>query len=301
MDTITVSIIIPTKNAGHKFKSVLDKIFSQYYEHFEVIIIDSGSTDGTLSLVRKYPVKLFQIKPGDFGHGKTRNYAASLTQENIIVFLTQDAEPLANNWLTHLLKPFKDPKIAGVYGRQIPKNNESELDKFFLLSLYGNKNKLWTKKNYTQGDNIFSDADSAIRKDLLLKYPYKNDIIVSEDYEWAARMLTKGYKIFYNKDACVIHSHTYNFHTLFKRNFDIGVSYKDIYHSRQESNFLKKGLNIYLQELKHLTFSGKTHLIPAATIRDIIRYLGINIGKKENLIPKKIKKKYLSAQGWYWV
>lgn len=301
MKKITASIIIPTKNTGPRFKTVLDKIFSQSFEDFEVIVIDSGSTDVTIDLVRHYPAKLVHIKPEDFGHGKTRNFGATLAQGDVVVFLTQDAEPFDNNWLNQLLTPFNFPKIAGVYGRQVPKDNEKELDKYFFLSLYGDKDIIWTKNNSTQGDNVFSDANSAIRKEFLLNHPYKNDIIVSEDYEWALRMMDQGHAIFYNTDAKVIHSHSYNLLTLFKRNFDVGVSYKDIYKSSQQSTFLKKGLRIYKKEIEHLLKSKKPHLIPSATLRDFIRFTAVSIGKKEHLFPKKIKEKYLSAQRWYWI
>ena len=70
-----VSIVIPTKNGGHLFEKVLDAVFKQKTEYeYEVICVDSGSKDGTLDVIRKYPCRLFQIEPSEFGHGKTRNY-----------------------------------------------------------------------------------------------------------------------------------------------------------------------------------------------------------------------------------
>ena len=72
-----VSIVIPTKNGGHLFEKVLDAVFKQKTEYeYEVICVDSGSKDGTLDVIRKYPCRLFQIEPSEFGHGKTRNYGA---------------------------------------------------------------------------------------------------------------------------------------------------------------------------------------------------------------------------------
>jgi rhamnosyltransferase len=296
-----VSIVIPAFNGGDRFRLVLDMIFRQKYKDFELIVIDSGSADGSVELVKKYPAKLIQIKSSEFGHGKTRNFGATLAKGDIIVFLTQDALPSSDRWLASLIAPFSDKKIAGVYGRQIPKPDENVLDKNFFLSLYGEKDFVWTAQNCTQGDNIFSDANSAVRKELILMYPYKTDIIVSEDYEWAIKMLAKGYNIYYSIHASVIHSHAYNLATLFKRNFDVGVSYKDIYTSGQNVPFLKKGLKIYRKEIKHLIHTGYAHLTPLATIRDITRFVAISIGKKEHLISKRIKKTYLSAQRWYWV
>ena len=79
-----VSIVIPTKNGGHLFEKVLDAVFKQKTEYeYEVICVDSGSKDGTLDVIRKYPCRLFQIEPSEFGHGKTRNYGLPKETERI--------------------------------------------------------------------------------------------------------------------------------------------------------------------------------------------------------------------------
>ena len=182
-----------------------------------------------------------------------------------------------------------------------PKEEENTLDKLFFLVLYGEKAIEWTSGSYTSGDNIFSDANSAIKKDLLLGNPYKNDIIVSEDYEWANRTMQKGYKIVYQPKAEVIHSHFYNLYSLFKRNFDIGVSDKCIKNFNDNASFLKKGIKLFATEAQCLIKAKKAHLLPSIFIRDIVRFIAINLGKNESIFPNYIKKYYLNAQRWYWV
>jgi rhamnosyltransferase len=295
------TIIILTKNAGPGFKSVLDGVFSQNRKPFETIIIDSGSTDATLEIAKQFPVKIVQIRSSEFGHGKTRNLGAKLAKGKYLVFLTHDAIPMNMSWLDEILAPFEDKMVAAVYGRQVPRKDENLLDKLFFLSLYGDRKIKWTEGSYTAGDNIFSDANSAIRKDLLITNPYKNDIIVSEDYEWANRIIGKGYQVVYQPKAKVIHSHSYNLVSLFKRNFDIGVSYKYISGFTENGNFLKKGLKLLGNEVKYLVKKKRYALIPSVIIRDGIRFIAINLGKSESLFPKNFKKRYLSAQRWYWI
>lgn len=297
----TATVAILTKNSGSGFTSVLDNVFSQLGIDYEVLVIDSGSTDETISTAKKYPVRLVTIKPEEFGHGKTRNLAARLANGKFIVFVTHDAAPKSEHWLSELLKPFSDPKIAGVYGRQIPHSDEKILDKIFFLNLYGDQAIVWEKDKYSSGDNIFSDANSAVRKDLLLKHHYRDDIIVSEDYEWANRVMQLGYKIAYHPEAQVVHSHSYNLYTLFKRNFDIGVSYKYIANFNSNSRFIKKGLRLFQNEIKSLVETGKPHIIPVAFVRNGVRYVAITLGKNESLLPKVIKRNYLSSQRWYWI
>ena len=113
-----VSIVIPTKNGGHLFEKVLDAVFKQKTEYeYEVICVDSGSKDGTLDVIRKYPCRLFQIEPSEFGHGKTRNYGASKGNGTYIIFITQDALPATDTWLQNFIDAMKmDPEIVGGFG-----------------------------------------------------------------------------------------------------------------------------------------------------------------------------------------
>ena len=300
MKNIEASIVILTKNAGDNFKQTLDNVFSQKYKSFEVIIIDSSSLDNTLEIAKKYPVKIIKIKADDFGHGKTRNLGAKLSKGKYVIFLTQDAIPKNNLWLSELIKPLKDKEIAGVYSRQIPKENEKAIEKFFYFSLYPDKNKVWDWNSFTQGDNIFSDVSSAIKKDILLKYPFNNSIIVTEDYDWAVRVLKKRYKLIYNSKSEVIHSHSYGLIRLFKRNFDIGVSYKTVYNSKEKQDgFFKKGIKIFGNEIKYLIKHRKFYLIPYAILKDATKFIAVTIGKNSNYIPNSINKR-LSNYQRYW-
>jgi len=118
-----ISIIIPTKNAGAEFNKCLACISQQKTKHkYEVIVIDSGSTDNTLNILTKYPVRLIKIAPEEFGHGKTRNLGARLAQGDYLVYITQDAIPATGNWLDRLIKDMRqDNQIAGAYSRNLPK------------------------------------------------------------------------------------------------------------------------------------------------------------------------------------
>lgn len=300
MNEIYVSILIPTKNAGNIFRAVLGAVFSQNYESFEVIVIDSGSTDETLEIAKSYPVKVIQIDPSEFGHGKTRNFGVMLARGKYVVFLTQDAVPNNKEWLEELVKPFSDNKVAAVFGRQLARKEENFLDSNFFSVLYGKDEIEWVAGTYTAGDNIFSNVNSAVDKNLLLGNPFKIDIIVSEDCEWANRMMQKGCKIIYQPKAEVVHSHSYSLKTLFKRNFDIGVSYREIENFDSNVSFIKKGFKFFMAEVRILMKRKKAYLLPGVFVRDAIRLIAINLGKNEYLFSKKIKKKYLSAQSGYW-
>ena len=126
-----VSIVIPTKNGGELFEQVLRRVFEQKTKYeYEVICVDSGSTDNTIDVIKNFPCKLYQIPPEEFGHGKTRNYGASKGIGEFIVFITQDALPVDENWLENFIDAMKiDEEVVGGFGIHKPYPECNVLDK----------------------------------------------------------------------------------------------------------------------------------------------------------------------------
>ena len=144
-----VSIVIPTKNGGDRLKEVLEAVFSQKTEYkYEVICVDSGSTDNTLNIIKNFPCILYEIKPDEFGHGKTRNYGAAKGTGEYIMFLTQDATPVNNCWIQNMIDAMKlDPDIAGGFGIHYPYPECNVLDKRDLkrhFQNFGSDNTVFT-------------------------------------------------------------------------------------------------------------------------------------------------------------
>ncbi len=233
-----VSIVIPTKNGKLFIDSCLKNIFNQKHNFkLEVTIIDSGSTDGTLKIVKKYPVRIIKIKPKEFNHGLTRNHGISVSKGKFVVLIVQDAIPFNEHWLTNLIKEFKDKKVAGVYCQQVPHNNCRPLQVIKLKKLFADRNKRKVKsiKNIRDYDKLkpmdklelirFDDVCSCIRKRIWEKYPYdKTDF--AEDLLWSKKVILAGYKIVYTPDASVFHSHNRSIIYEYKREF---ISHKNVY------------------------------------------------------------------------
>jgi rhamnosyltransferase len=221
-EKVDVSIIIPAKDEEGNIGKCLEAIYSQETNYrFEVMVIDSGSSDKTPDIVKKYsPVQLVEIQPGEFGHGKTRNLGAGGSKGDYIVFLNADAIPVDKNWLDPLIAPLiKDKKTAGVYSRHIPK-------KGCYLYMVRDIQKTMPGEPMVRSQRkpfdfmIFSTVSCAIPRDIWRKYPLKDDIIIAEDQEWAGRVLDEGLKIVYEPTSRVYHSHNYTPRQLFeiKRN-----------------------------------------------------------------------------------
>ena len=197
-----VSIIIRTKNEERWIEQCLKKIFDQNYDNFEVIIVDNNSKDKTLEKAKKFPIKV--VKINKFLPGKAINLGIKKSKGKIIVCLSAHCIPINNNWLKKIVYALKDPKVAGVYGRQKPLSYSSDFDKRDLLNLFGPEKKIQKK------DTFFHNANSAFKKKLWNKIPFDEKTKHIEDRIWGNEVINKGYKIIYEPDATVYHWHGIN-------------------------------------------------------------------------------------------
>jgi len=226
------SISILTKNEEANLKACLEAVFSQRGAvEFEVILVDSGSTDETLSIARGYPIRIEQIPAEAFHHARTRNFAAGLGTAPIVINLSGDAIPATEDWLRNMLAGFNDPGVGAIYGRQLPKPGSTIERRDTFDTVYGEK-RLVKDPAHRNGLGYrfyhFSDVNSALRRSVWQANPYPEDLKMFEDVAIAKRILDAGWKIVYEPDAAVFHSHQYNAKQLFKRYFDIGYTIKEL-------------------------------------------------------------------------
>lgn len=238
------SVIIPTKNAGVQFQKVLAAVLSQSTSFdYEVLVIDSGSSDGTLEYVeglRDPRVRLHCIEPAAFGHGRTRNLGVSLTSGQYAVLITHDAVPVDEHWLANMVAAAdSDPQIAGVFGRHIAypdadpfTSRELEMhfagfDAWKIVSL-DNPVRYASDQGYRQVLHFFSDNNALIRRSVWDVLPYP-DVDFAEDQIWAQKIIEAGYKKAYARDAVVMHSHVYSLFERLQRSFDEAYAFRRLF------------------------------------------------------------------------
>ena len=194
----TVSIIIPTKNGGAVFEEVLWGIRGQKFAgEVELVVVDSGSTDGTVKKAAEYGARVLEIPPGEFNHGLTRNYGIENSKGDFIVLMTQDAVPANEQWLKNLVDTFdKDERIAGVYARQIPRPDVDIITKRNFDNWLSTKNEFKIQEikgaeyfeRLTPVEKyyicIFDNVCSAIRRKTWEQIPFPKSYF-AEDVEWA--------------------------------------------------------------------------------------------------------------------
>jgi rhamnosyltransferase len=225
------SVVIPTKNGGELFIHLLNGLKAQsYWNRVELIIVDSGSTDGTLKAAQKFGAKIFEIPSHEFNHGNTRDYGISKASCEVVVLMVQDAVPNDSSLLEIIYQRFSDAEVAGVYVRQIPQLNANLLIKNRLNNWVTGRTVSETKKikslNWYESLSAmekfllcsFDNVCSAIRKSVWKNHKF-GFTSFGEDIDWAERVLKTGFKISYEASVAVIHSHDRSLSYEFKRTY----------------------------------------------------------------------------------
>ncbi len=223
--------MIPTYNGRSDLEQSLPALFSQKADFpFEVICIDSSSTDGTWELLGEYPIERHRIPAGDFSHGGTRNRGVELSQGAIIILMTQDAIPLGEQWMETLIRNYRNPEVAGVYCRQIPRPDGALLAKIDLrMALSGSHQRQVNRRvDHPDYENSppdkrrmlcnFDDICSSVRRSVWEKFPFK-PVNFAEDLDWGKRVFEAGHTLVFEPEAPVVHSHDRSFAYEFKRAF----------------------------------------------------------------------------------
>ena len=283
------SIIVLTKNAGQNFPALLQRLFAQKFQgSYEVLVIDSGSTDATLAAAQQHPVKITAIMPQQFHHGKTRNLGASLAAGKYLVYITQDALPQSNTWLQKLIDAFNNPLVAMVCGRQLSWETTKPPEKFFYYYFFPSFKIAVTgdDPDYFRDNMFISNVNSALRKDIWQQFEFSKTALLGEDKEFAKRILSRGWHIVYQPEAVVYHAHNHSIASIFRRGVQAGIALRQGVAGLPQSrgNIITKGLNYWKEECNYLKTAGYLHWLPWCIIYDIARYTGNFCGRRGWLV-----------------
>lgn len=302
-----LSIVIPVKNGGADLARCLGAIGRQEIdEDVEVIVVDSGSTDDSVAVARSHGAAVLEIPSESFTHGGSRNLGAGQAAGDLLVFISQDAYPIDTDWLARLSEPLRaDESVAGAYGRQLPHEGATPPETYFLDFLYGptaRRQHAVSADQLSMDATLFSNVNACIRRSLWEKFPFSDDIIMSEDQEWSRSVLLDGHDLVYVSEAAVRHSHNYTVMAALRRFFDSGVSAERAYmaeNSESGSVLRKRALNYGLGELRWLWISDQRGWIPYTVIYESAKMVGLILGINHRRLPLALKRR-LSALPATW-
>lgn len=214
---ILFSIVIPVKNGDQWLAGLLGKLAQQTLtSRSEIIVIDSGSTDDSLEIIKRYPVRLIQIPPSEFNHGATRNLGVRAAKGEYVVMTVQDAVPVADDWLELLLGGFTTENVVGVCGQQVVPHDRDKNPVLWFRPVSGhrtwfchfdNPDEFLKLAPTEQREMVaWDNVTAAYRRHFLLEHPFPA-VDFAEDLSWARMILLKGYTLGYVSGAMVFHYH----------------------------------------------------------------------------------------------
>lgn len=258
-----ISLVIPTLNAGGAIESLLEKLMNQTRPISELVVVDSTSDDQTAAIVSSFAqthatVSLHRIARKEFNHGLTRDRALrDWTTGEFVLFMTQDAVPVDKCYVENILKPFVNPRVGVVSGRQLPKTDARLFEQMVRKFNYPAESFIRGKADLSKyGIKTFytSDVCSAYRRSAYLECGGFCRTMMSEDMYMAAKLVAAGYLVAYAADARVYHSHNLTPQQQYQRNYAVGKfleEHKDVLMNASEIGEGKKLAVSVANELLH--------------------------------------------------
>ena len=251
--------MIPTFQAGPGFDGLLGRLFSQKTDFgYEVLVVDSGSTDGTVELAGRHGASVHRIAPGEFDHGATRNLGASLSAGRYVVFLVQDALPIDDNWLAAMVENLEaDETVAGVYGRQIPRSDSGPLTRALMRDWPTSARE--RREQFAGGPEsyaamppatrrslaVFDNVSSCVRRSVWEHIPFEKTRF-GEDLRWGKAAVEAGHKLVYEPHSAVLHSHERGALYDLKRHYVDGLILQELFGLTPTPNLPRLLLNVTL-------------------------------------------------------
>ncbi|RJG40888.1 glycosyltransferase family A protein [Mesorhizobium sp. DCY119] len=196
-----LSIVIRSYNEQAHIGKLMTGISQQTLQPFEVILVDSGSTDKTVEIALKMGARVVHIEKSEFTFGRALNVGCAAAQGDILVFASAHVYPEGRRWLENLIVPFADPRIALSYGKQ----RGGITNKYSEHRLFCK----WFPRVSASPQTFYfcNNANCAIRRELWIENPYDETLTGLEDLAWAKRVMTLGWQIAYRADAGIVHIH----------------------------------------------------------------------------------------------
>jgi glycosyltransferase involved in cell wall biosynthesis len=198
---LSVSVVVRCFNEELHLGNLLEAVASQEGVTPEVIVVDSGSTDGSVRIAESAGARILHIKKEDFTFGRSLNIGCAAATADFIVIASAHVIPSRSDWLLQMLEPFENPNVAKVYGRQIG----DESSRFSEHEVFAKQ--FPAVSNAVQTVPFCNNANSAIRTELWQRNPYDETLSGLEDVAWGKWALENGFVLAYNADAVISHIH----------------------------------------------------------------------------------------------
>lgn len=307
---IDVTVAVPVRNGGERLGLVLRAVGGQETaRRVELLVCDSGSTDGSVAVARAHGARLLSIAPSEFSHGATRNLLAREARGAHVVFLTQDAVPAGGRWLDSLLDAFSTGSDVGLaFGPYLPQRDATpmtarELEVFFASFDAGRSDRLGDDERALPARELlgrrgfFTDANGCVAKAAWREVPFR-DVPYGEDHQLAIDMLRAGYAKVFVPDAAVVHSHEYSAWHRVQRCFDEWRALREIYGwvepltatTLRDRVLSPARADVRWARARGATPTAQAALAARAIVHHAARTTGAALGSRHDRLPERVRR-----------
>ena len=307
----SVTVAIPVRNGGELLARTLAALSVQTVEH-ELLVCDSGSSDGSGELALTHGARVLRIEPWQFSHGGTRNLLMREAKGARVALLTQDAQPVDERWLERLLDGFElSQDVAIVYGPYRPRPDAAfpvrvELERWFAslspdgcprLDRLEEHERALAASELIGRRGFFTDANACLARAAWERVPFR-EVSYAEDRVLAIDMLRAGYAKAFMPDAVVVHSHDYTALEHLRRCFDEWRGLREVYGWREPvgpAHLVRQLRGELGQARREISRAGVSPARRRATLSAVSRHhvtrlAGALLGSRADLLPPVVRR-----------
>ena len=291
-----VSVIIRTRNEAASIGRTLRMVGEQSFDgNYEIIVLDSGSTDSTLNIIKEYDVRLIQIPQREFTFGRSLNLGAIHARGEFLVNLSAHAFPRDKTWLAKLIREFEDANVAGVYGRQLSNGRINPFHAQQSDSFFGSERIIFNINDSKRLREVhFSNSNSAIRKEIWRRFGFDESVPYAEDVLWQRDVVEAGYSIAYVPNAAVYHTHKVSINSEYRNSRDCAYTLALMKRKRQSVPLVIFDVGIFfgliptsmLQSIWYMWRNNYFEYVKIAPLFVLSGWLGWLVGRMEYRLKK---------------
>ena len=198
-----ISIIVRTYNESRHLPELLEGIRSQVIPNasYEIIVVDSGSTDGTIEIAEKFSCRVERIPKETFSFGGSLNIGGRFAAGSVLVMISGHCVPIDDAWLAKLVAPLADGRVSITYGCQRG-DGSSRFSECRIFEKYFPSSSVIPQRGF-----FCNNANSAVLRSVWEEYRFDESLTGLEDMHLAKRIVRDGLEVGYVSDAVVYHRH----------------------------------------------------------------------------------------------
>ncbi len=217
-----VSVIAPAYNAESDIRHLVESLLNVDYpkDRLEITIVDNGSTDNTVKILREYPVQILEEKEIRSSYA-ARNRAVVKAKGEVLAFTDSDCR-VTPSWIKQGVRALESFDLAA-----------GKIE-FYYSSERGTAAELFDSMQHMQNDDLVNKFSGAATANLFVKAPvftgvglFREDVRSGGDMLWTTKATSSGFKIVYTPDAIVTHP-TRRLGELLRKSFRLGTGHFEL-------------------------------------------------------------------------